>query len=384
MVRIALGSISLGLAVMIVSIATVTGFQQEIRNKVSGFSGHILINSLSSNVSHESNPIEREPDFLTKLQKLSGIKYFQVFATKPGIIRSENLLEGIIFKGVDRNFNSEFFQKHIVSGKVPVAGDTTASQEILVSEWLSNRLNLKTGSVCDLYFTSNNNLRPRRLTVAGIYNTGLFELDKQLVIGDLIHLQKINGWNDNQCGGIEVYLHKFREIETITDNILDVIGYRYNATSIRQRYLQIFQWLDLLDLNVYVIIALMILLAAINMITTLLIIIIEKTTLIGIMKSLGSRDYSIRKIFLYNAGILISRGLLWGNLFGLGICFLQYYTGFVKLNPESYYVSVVPISINWLYVIFLNAGTIILCLAMLIIPSHLITRITPVKAIKVD
>jgi lipoprotein-releasing system permease protein len=255
---------------------------------------------------------------------------------------------------------------------------------VLISEWQSKRLKITLGDTCDIYFTSNNMLRPRRFTVGGIYNTGLFELDKQLVIGDLYHLQRINGWELNQCGGIEVFLNKYKHLNRSTDEVLDIIGYEYGASSIRQKYTQIFQWLDLLDLNVYVIIALMILVAAINMITTLLIIIIEKSSLIGILKSLGSGDWNVRKIFLYNSALLISRGLFWGNLVGLGICFLQYYTGLIKLNPESYYVTTVPVSLHWGYILLLNAGTIILCLLMLLIPSHLITRITPVKAIKID
>lgn len=384
MVRIALGSISLGLAVMIISIATVIGFQQEIRNKVSGFSGHIQINALSSNYSQETSSIDREAPFLTELRKLPNIRHVQAYATKPGILRTKDLLEGIVFKGVDKGFDADFFSKHLVMGKVPLANDSAPTYQVLISEWQSNRLKLSVGDTCDAYFTSNKMLRPRRFTVGGIYNTGLFELDKQLVIGDLYHLQRINGWESDQCGGLEVFLKKYNQLNTSTDEVLDIIGYEYAATSIRQKYSQIFQWLDLLDLNVYVIIALMILVAAINMITTLLIIIIEKSSLIGILKSLGSADWNVRKIFLYNSAMLISRGLFWGNLIGVGICSLQYYTGLIKLNPESYYVTTVPISINWGYILILNAGTIALCLLMLLIPSHLITRITPVKAIKID
>ena len=384
MVHIALGSITLGLAVMIIALATVTGFQKEIRDKVSGFSGHIQIQALSSNVSQESNPIDRQPEFLNKFISIPNIRHFQVFATKPGIIRNDIQLEGIVFKGIAPCFNDEFFRKHLVSGNIPLAGDTTASQEILISEWLATRLGLKTGSKCELYFSSNNSLRPRRLVVSGIYNTGLFEIDKQLVIGDLIHIQKINDWNKGECGGIEVFLKDFSKLDNTTDRVMHLAGYKYNVVSIRQKYSQIFQWLDLLDLNVYIIISLMILVAAINMITTLLIIIIEKTRVIGVLKSLGETDWGVRKIFLYNAAILISRGLLFGNLLGLGICFLQEYTGFFTLNPESYYVSVVPVSFNWLYIVLLNFCTIVLCLIMLLIPSHLISRISPVKAIKTD
>ncbi len=378
--KIAVVSISLGLAVMIISMAVVTGFQNEIRDKVIGFGAHVQITNFDYNISFEPQPISSQQDFLDDIRKLSGVKHIQVFATKPGIIKTDDDIHGIVFKGVGTDFDWSFFSDRLVKGNILTMDDTLRSEEAIISRLVSRRLQLEKGDDLFIYFIQDPP-RIRRLNIAGIYDTGLEELDRLFVLGDIRHVQRLNDWNPDQIGGFEVLVSDYGAIPDVSDAIFDLLPYHLDAKSIRQLYPQIFDWLSLLDMNVYVIIVLMILVAGINMITTLLISVMDKTNAIGILKAVGAGNTMIRKVFLYHAGMLISKGLLWGNLIGILVCLVQGQWGVITLSPESYYVSEVPVNLQWNHIILLNAGTFILSMAMLIAPSYIITRISPVRAI---
>ncbi len=378
--KIAIISIALGLAVMIVSMAVVTGFQNEIREKVIGFGSHIQITNYDYNVSFEAQPISSEQAFLDELRDTEGVRHIQRFATKPGIIKTDDDIHGVILKGVGPDFDWSFFRDRLVSGDTLQMDDTTRSDGVIISSLVARRLMLDKGDDLFIYFIQDPP-RIRRLQVTGIYDTGLEELDRVFVLGDIRHVQRLNDWEADQIGGYEVLVQHFDDIPRITGKTLDMIPYHLDAQSIRQLYPQIFDWLALLDMNVYVIIVLMILVAGINMITTLLITVLEKTNAIGILKALGARNTMVRNVFLYHAGMLISRGLLWGNVIGIGLCVLQASTGLMTLSPESYYVSEVPINLRLWHILLLNLGSFVISMAMLILPSYIISRISPVKAI---
>ncbi len=378
--KISVLSIALGLAVMIISMAVVTGFQNEIRDKVIGFGAHIQVTNLDYNVSFESAPISSQQDFLEPLKTLPGIRHVQVFATKAGIIKTDTDIHGIVMKGIGPDFDWSFFGQRMINGNIMNLSDTTRSDEVIISKFIANRLKLEPGNNIFVYFIQEPPAI-RRFSIAGIYETGLEELDKMFILGDIKHIQRLNQWENDQIGGFEILVDNFNNIHYINKEVFKLIPYYLNARSIRQIYPQIFDWLALLDMNVYVILFLMVLVAGINMITTLLIAVLERTNLIGIIKAVGGSNRLVRKIFLYNAAFTIARGLLWGNLFGLTICLLQHHFGFITLPQDSYYVSVVPINLDITHILLLNAGTFAVCMLMLIVPSMIITRISPVKAI---
>jgi lipoprotein-releasing system permease protein len=377
---IAVLSITLGLAVMIISMAVVTGFQNEIRDKVIGFGSHIQITNFDYNVSYEPRPIQKDQDFLPYLDLIDGVRHVQVFATKPGIIKTDEDIHGIVLKGIGADFDWSFFRDRLQQGNIIALSDTARSNEVIISRYIANRLRLAPGDDIIVYFIQEPP-RVRRFDVVGIYETGLEELDRVFILGDIGHLQRLNNWDDNQVGGFEVLVDNFRNIPAIADQVHDHIPYHLQARSVRDIYPQLFDWLALLDMNVYVILVLMVLVAGINMITTLLISVLEKTNLIGVLKALGSSNKFVRKVFLYNAAFLIGRGLFWGNLAGILFCLVQDHFGLIKLPQESYYVSEVPINLELMHVLLINAGTFAICMAMLIIPSYIVTRISPVKAI---
>lgn len=377
---IAILSISLGLAVMLLAVAVVTGFQDEIRNKVIGFGSHIQITNFDYNVSFEARPISKTQDFYPNLADIEGIRHIQIFATKPGIIKTDDEIHGVIFKGIGSDFNWDFFSDKLIRGNILSLSDTTRTDDILISQYISKLLQLQVGDDIFLYFIQQPP-RVRRLKVAGVYETGLEELDRIFVIGDIAHVQRLNDWTSDQIGGFEVLLDNYRHMNRMHEIVQDHLPYTLYSRTIRDIYPQIFDWLALLDMNVYVIIFIMILVAGINMITTLLISVLEKTSLIGILKALGADNKAIRKVFLYHAGFLIARGLLLGNTIGLGLAWIQLRFGIIKLSQESYFVDVVPIHFNPWYILGLNAGTFLICMLMLIIPSYVISRVSPVKAI---
>ncbi|HCN82601.1 MAG TPA: ABC transporter permease [Sphingobacteriaceae bacterium] len=379
-VRIAILGIMLGLSVMILSVAIVKGFQIEIKEKVRGFSGDIIVLKYDLNSSYENSPFTIALDTLKALLAAPGIDYAQPFASKPGIIDINGEMEGVVMKGVDKNYNWTYIKSALVSGKVIDFSDTVKSKrQILISQYTADRLKIKTGD--DFLITYFGPLRKRKFEVVGIYNLGVEDLDKTYIIGDLSVIRRLNNWSPEQVGGYEIRIKDFDNLDPIANKIYENLGVLVRSYSVKEYYPEIFQWLSLLDVNTEVILILMLVVAVINMISALLIIILERANMIGILKALGSTNWSIRKVFLYNAAYLIGFGLVLGNILGVGLALFQQHTHFFSLDQASYYITFIPIQLNLSDVIMINAGTLAICLLVLIVPSMLVTRISPVKAI---
>lgn len=371
---------------MIISVAIVRGFQTEIRNKVIGFGSHIQITSYDFNRSFEATPVKISQDFYTSDKSWDGVEYIQVFASKAGIVKTDEEIQGVVFKGIGKDFNWDYFRNNIVDGSIVEISDSVRSTEVLVSRMFAKKLKLDIGDDLRVYFLSQGSKQPRgrKLKIKGIYNTGMEEFDNYYIIGDIKQIQRLNKWDEDEVAGFEVIISDFDKLDDITNQIYKDIDYDLKATSIRELYPQIFDWLRLQDMNVIVIIILMILVAGITMVSTLLVLILESTNMIGILKALGSRNWNIRKIFIYQSVYIIGIGLLIGNIIGLGFSVLQKVTSFIPLPEESYYISYVPIELDWLLFIALNLGTLVVCTVILLLPSYIISKITPLKAIRFD
>jgi lipoprotein-releasing system permease protein len=387
---IAIAGISMGLAVMILAVSILTGFKEDIRNKIAGFAGHLQIIKLDSNYSFETAPINTDQTFIGKLRDTEGIAHIQQFATKAGIIKTDENIQGVVLKGVGPDYDWSFFEKSLVEGNIPGRGDSTRSDGVVISKKISDMLGLSTGDPFAMFFVQDPP-RQRRFTVEGIYETSVEEMDKIFVLCDIDHIRRLNGWSETQASGFEVLVDDFRQIDKMTMITRSIIGYpadpemdKLKVTNIRIKYPQIFDWLNFQDTNVIVILILMLTVAGFNMISGLLILILEKTNMIGVLKALGSGNRMIRRIFLWQASYLIFKGLLWGNLAGVTLAWLQDRFSLISLDPSSYYLSTVPVNLDPLHVIILNAGTMAIIIVMMLIPSHLVSRISPVKAIRFD
>ena len=380
-VRIAVGGVALGLAVMILSIAIVTGFKREISEKVIGFGSHIQVSNFDANFSYETTPLSKNEQFKNNLYSIDGIKHVQVFATKAGIVKTEDDIMGVVLKGVGSDFDWSFFRDKVAAGNIFTVSDTARTNNVVISKNIAAKLNLKVGDKLTTYFIEQPP-RVRNFDIAGIYETGLEEFDKLYVLVDISHIQRLNDWEEDQVGGYEILVNDFDDLTSIGEEVYDKSGFDLNSRTIKEIYPQIFDWLELQNINVVIIISLIILVAGINMISALIILILERTNMIGILKAIGAENISIRKIFIITATYLLGAGLLIGNAVGLILCFIQDRFQPVKLDQESYYVSVVPISFTFLDFLLLNIGTLIVCVLMMIIPSVIITRISPVRAIR--
>lgn len=380
-VRIAIIGIMLSLSVMMLAVAVVKGFKTEIREKVRGFSGDIMLMKFDLNSSYEHTPFALNADTLNKIKSLTETEYMHPYAVKPGIINANDEVEGVVLKGIDKDFHWGFLESILVSGKPIDFSDSLKSKtQIIISQHIANRLRLKVDDDFIMYFLQEKP-RLRKFKIVGIYNLGIEEVDKTYVIGDLSVIRRLNNWEDNEVGGYQIRVKDFDRLEQTNALVSDNINYTLRSYAITTWYEAIFQWLSLLDVNTQVILILMLAVAVINMISALLIIILERTNMIGILKALGSSNWSIQKIFLINSAYLIGFGLLLGNLLGIGLGLFQYYTHFFQLDQTSYYMSFVPVQLELADVILLNIGTLIVCLLVLIIPSMLVSRISPVKAI---
>lgn len=387
---IAIVGIAMGLAVMILAVAILTGFKKQIREKVVGFGSHIQIMNFDSNISFETTPISDTQKFIPRIKQISGIEYVQVFATKAGIIRTDEDIQGVVLKGIGSDFDWSYFRSNMVEGSVFTVTDTGRTDKVIISKKISDMLRLKTGDSFAMLFIQDPP-RMRKFTISGIYETSLEEFDKMYVYCDIGHIKRLNGWKEDQVSGFEVFIKDFDKLDEITSEVRDAIGYKiteedtkFKVTNIRIKYPQIFDWLNFQDINVIIIILLMLIVAGFNMISGLLILILEKTNMIGVLKSLGAEDITIRRVFLYQAAYLIGKGLFWGNLIGIGLAFIQLKTGLITLDPTSYYIKTVPVNLELTHILLLNAGTMAAIIIMLLVPSQLITRISPVKAIKYD
>ena len=386
-IKIAISAIAIGMIMMIVSVATGIGLQQKIREKVSAFNGHIIISNYDNNQSEVTLvPISIKQNFYPKFTSVPDVSHVQAIASKAGIIRTETAFEGIILKGVGADYQWSNINEYIVSGRLPDFSKGI-NQEVVISQFLANRLNLKVGDSFNTFFIKENqNQLPniRRFKITGIFNSGFQEFDATYIIGDIRHIQRINKWTPNQVGAFEVFVNDFDKIKPIGEEVYQQTASTLDTKTIIEKYSYIFEWLKLFDFNIIVILAIMILVATINMVVALLVLILERTQMIGILKALGAGNLSVRKIFLYNAFYLIVRGLFWGNLIGISLLLIQQYFGIIKLNPENYYVNQAPIYLNWGYIVLLNLLTVTVCSIVLLIPSYIIKKITPVKAIRFD
>ncbi|NJK96948.1 MAG: ABC transporter permease [Bacteroidales bacterium] len=386
-VRFASVSIALGLAVMIITVAVVTGFKNKITHKVFGFGSHIQIVNFDSNTSFETIPITRNNAVVEEIQKLPDVKHIQAFSTKPAIIKTSSEIQGIVLKGVDKDFDWTFFRENLISGKVIDISDSVTNN-ILISKHIASLLKLKTGDDIAMYFIQDPP-RMRRLTISGIYETGLEEFDKLFVIGDIKHIIKLNDWNNNEITGYEIALTNFRKIDEVHHKIISSVGLKLNpdgsglkVTDIKEKYTQIFDWLNLQNMNVWIILALMLLVAGFNMISGLIILILERTNMIGLLKSIGADNVFIGRIFLVQSAFLIGKGLIWGNLIGIAVCLLQFHFHLIPLDQGSYFLDSVPINLNIFHILLLNIGTAVLIMSILIIPSLIISRITPENTLR--
>jgi len=376
--------------VMILAVAILTGFKHQIREKIVGFGSNIQITNFDSNISFETAPIRLGQEFIPKIKKIPGISHVQVYATKAGIIRTDEDFQGVVLKGVGSDFDWSYFSSNMTDGSTFTVTDTARTDKVIISKKISDMLRLRTGDSFAMHFVQDPP-RMRKFTVSGIYETSLEEFDKIYVFCDIGHIKRLNGWEDDQISGFEIFIKDFDRLDEMTMVVRDAIGYRvledeekFKVTNIRMKYPQIFDWLNFQDVNVIIIIFLMLVVAGFNMISGLLILILEKTNMIGVLKALGSEDVTIRRVFLYQAAYLISKGLLWGNLIGIGLAFIQLKTGVITLDPSSYYIKTVPVNLELAHILLLNACTMAAILIMLLVPSKLISRITPVKAIRYD
>lgn len=386
-IKIAISAIAIGIIMMMVSVATGIGLQKKIRDKVSAFNGQIIISNYDNNNSDVTLvPISKKQDFYPKFTSVPEVRHIQAIATKAGIIRTENAFEGVVFKGVGADYDWNNVSEYLVEGKLPNFSKDL-NEEVLISKFLANRLNLKVGDNFNTFFVKEEQGKLpniRRFKIAGIFNSGFQDFDATYIIGDIRHIQRINKWNSDQIGAFEVFVKDFDEIKTTGDKIYEQTSSSLDTKTIIEKYSYIFDWLQLFDFNIVLILGIMILVATINMVVALLVLILERTQMIGILKALGANNWTIRKVFLYNAFYLIIRGLFWGNLIGIALLLLQQQFGVIQLNPENYYVNQAPVYLNWGYIILLNLLTVTVCFIVLLIPSYIITKISPVKAIRFD
>ena len=390
-VRVAVISIALGLVVMILAVAIVVGFKKEVRNKVIGFGSHIQITGFDSNSYYEMKPVTVGDTLLEQLRNYPNISHVQRFSVKPGLIKTDEDSQGVVFKGVGEEYDWNFFRQNLLEGEVLHVRPDSLTSDVLISKKIADKLNLKSGDSFLTYFICQDDVSPRKFRIAGIYQTNFSDYDKLFILADIKQIRRINRWDADMASGLEMTVKNYEQSEQTAGNLYfdlqsraDRLGNVLYVRSVKQLNPMIFAWLDVLDMNVAVILILMILVAGLSMISGLLIIILERASMIGTLKALGESDAGIRKIFLCVSAFLIAKGLFWGNLIALSVCFIQKYTGILKLNPETYYLSEVPVEINWIYILLINLGTPVIILLSLIGPSCLVAGISPAKTIRFE
>ena len=391
-IRIAVAGVAIGLAVMIISVCVVLGFKHTIRDKVVGFGSHIQVaNFYTLQSSAIDQPIAIGDSMMNVLKKTEGVKHVQRFAMKQGILKTDNDFLGVMFKGVGPEFDSTFIHKNMVEGSIPHFSDQQSTNRILISKDMASKLNVKAGDRIFAYFIGEGGVRTRRFTISGIYQTNLAQYDKTTCFCDLYTARKLNAWTDDMVTGAELTVNDFKQLNTTANDIInrvnrtqDQYGNTFSSKTIRELSPQIFSWLDLLDLNVWIILAIMTAVAVVTMISGLLIIILERTTMIGVLKALGARNSTVRHTFLWFAAFIIGKGLLIGDALALALILLQKFTGFAKLDPQTYYVDVVPVELDWMLIVALNIATMLIALFVLIAPSYLVSHIHPAKSMRYE
>ncbi|MFB1027759.1 MAG: FtsX-like permease family protein [Flavobacteriaceae bacterium] len=384
-IKIGIAAIAISIIVMLIAIATGIGLERKIRDKAVAFNGHISISNFDSNESEGAQvPISINQDFYPEFTTVAGVSHIQAVANKFGIIRTNTAFEGLFLKGVGSDYDWRYFKDFLVEGRLPVYTQKYSS-EVLISTYLADRLGFVVGDSFQMYFMKSDSSKApsiMKYSIVGVFNSGFEELDKTYIIGDINHVQRLNRWSKDQIGNFEVFISNYNDLDRLGNEVYAQTPSTLNTLTVKQKYATIFEWIPIFTTNIYIILAIMIFVGAINMITALLVLILERTQMIGILKALGSSNVSIRKLFLYNASYLIFCGLFWGNLIGLGVLFLQKQFQFLTLDPSVYYVTVAPVYLDWTYVVLLNVMTFVLCILMLLIPSFIISKISPIKAIK--
>lgn len=388
-VRIATLGMAIGLAVMIVSVAVVIGFKHTVRDKVIGFGSHAVVSNFESIQSNDPYPVCISEAMTAKLKKAPGVKHVQRYAYKQGLLKTDSDFLGIMFKGVAEEWDSTFIHNNMVEGSIPAFSSEAAKNNILISAIMSDKLGLHAGDKVFAYFVADGNVRTRRFTVAGVYQTNLTKYDEAMVFCDLYTVQRLNAWESNQASGYELAVKDFDRLEETSQWLIknvnrqeDEYGATYTSQNIKEINPQIFSWLNLLDLNVWIILALMVCVACVTMVSGLLIIILERIPMIGVMKALGARNSMVRHTFLWFGVFIVLKGMLIGNILGIGICLLQQYTGIVKLDPTTYYVSEAPVELSIPLILLINVGTLIISSLILIVPTFLVSHIQPARTMK--
>lgn len=390
-IRIATIGVAIGLAVMLISVSVVLGFKHTIRDKAIGFGSHIIVANFLSLQDERPYPISMDDSIMNRLKNIEGVKHVQRYAMKQGILKTDNDFMGVMFKGMAEEFDTTFIHQNMLEGSIPKFSSEAGSNKILISKMNADKLGLKLGDKVFAYFIDNDDVRARRFDIVGIYRTNLTKFDKVICFCDLYTSVKLNGWEKDQASGAELSIGDYRQLEMVEENVVrninrtpDKYGQTYSSATIEQMNPQIFTWLDLLDINVWIILALMVCVAGITMISGLLIIILERTNMIGLMKALGARNKTIRHTFLWFSVFIIGRGMLWGNIVGIGLLLIQHFTGLVSLDPTTYYVNTVPVELDFYIMAAINIATLTICVLSLIAPSYLVSFIHPAKSMRYE
>lgn len=390
-IRIATIGVAVGLAVMIISVSVVVGFKHSIRDKVVGFGSHIQVAEFTTLQGSGTQPIAITDSVMRILSKAPNVKHVQKFAIKQGILKTDTDFLGVMFKGISAEYDTTFIHQNMIDGSIPAFSNSKSSNRLLISRIMADKLQTKCGDRLFAYFIDDNGVRVRRFTIAGIYQTNLTQYDKAICFTDLYTACRLNGWDNCQVSGAEIAVNDYSKISLTEDFLirhlnrtLDCYGNTFTSKTIREINPQIFSWLDLLDLNVWIILAIMTVVAVVTMISGLLIIILERTTMIGILKALGASNRTVRHTFLWFATFIVAKGLIIGDLVGIGLVILQKYTGLVKLDPATYYISTVPVELNIVYVLLLNLMTLLVSVVVLVGPSYLISHIHPAKSMRYE
>ena len=390
-VRLATAGIAISLAVMLIAVGVVIGFKKEVREKLIGFGSHIQVSASFNNQTYETKPIQFDSTLLQQIRMSPYVNHAQCFATQPGIIKVSDDFQGIVLKGIDKDFDWTFFQNNLIEGKTFSISDTATSNETLLSKKLADMLHLSVNDKFFAYFIINGKVRVRPLTVSGIYSTGFSDYDKIFIIGDIKHIRKLNQWEEKQCSGLEIEVNDFDQLDEAIDNIYPIIGNMYDQEgnyymlkTIQEINPQIFSWLNLLDMNAIVILLLMMLVAGFTMVSGLLILILDRTNMIGILKALGASNNSLQKLFHYVSLFIVGRGMIIGNLLGLILIFLQKNYKIIPLDPDIYYTDAVPIELSWINILLINIGVLIISSLILRLSTFIISKISPIKSIQFE
>ncbi len=390
-IRIATIGVAIGLAVMIITVSVVMGFKHTIRDKVVGFGSHIQVESFISSQSATPCPICIDDSLMNVLKHIDGVRHVGRYALTHGILKTDNDFLGVVFKGIGEDYNVQFLEQNLVEGKMQKFSSTKSSYQLLISKRIADKLGLKVGEKLFAYFIDYQNVRARKFTIAGIYETNMTQFDETLCFTDFPIPVKLNNWEKDQCSGAELLVNDFDQLQHTSDLVIETVnrhtdhdGEILTSHTIQETYPQVFSWLSLLDINVWIILALMICVAGFTMISGLLIIILERTQMIGLMKALGARNKSVRHTFLWFAAFIIGQGMLWGNVIGIGLILIQQHTGFIQLDPANYYVTTAPMELDIPLILLLNVATLLVTLFVLIAPSFLVSRIHPAKSMRYE